>query len=434
MISGKRFDFVTCIISAVAGLLWAFIGRALLNALSHSVWMPLLVGLYFVGLALMLILALWLCTLIKGRVMPERGSYPKAFALTALVLLLALLFQWVYSRDFNMEEVVPTGDSSYIFLVDESGSMLGNDMNNERGKAIQNLMAKCEPDFPCAVYGFESSFRQISPMLPASVLAVNPLELGAYGGTNISDAIEYVLQEIESGNLRAGLRPHIILVTDGVDTGGMKPLKATLRHANDANVRVSTVGVGNAVDAEYLRNIAVKTEGNYVTCETMSDLLGSITDITEQESSDYQRTLLNTREEMPHDWVYAVMRILFLLILAVPFLIIKSLLLRTNDANTNVLIPNLILLLIGALSVEIGMNQFLLKFLKEFVVQSILCIGFTILIVTEIKESPWVDPDPWDSGDLSGRPKRFTSSGSSGGRSSAGKASGGGSGDGFDDW
>ena len=82
------------------------------------------------------------------------------------------------------------------------------------------------------------------------------------------------------------------------------------------------------------------------------------------------------------------MRIVFLLVLAIPFLIIKSLLLRTNDTNGNVLIPNLALLIIGALSVEIGMNQLLLRFLKESVVQSILCVGFAILIVTEIIKIP----------------------------------------------
>ena len=52
--------------------------------------------------------------------------------------------------------------------------------------------------------------------------------------------------------------------------------------------------------------------------------------------------------------------------------------------EANVLIPNLVLTMIGALSVEVAMNQYMLRFFNEPVVHSILCIGFTILIVTEL--------------------------------------------------
>ena len=295
VITSKRFDFVTCILSVLAGLLWAWLGGKLLRSASESLWTPLLIGLYFLGLALVLILILWFCTVIKKRGMPESGSYLKAFALALAVFVLAGLFQWIYSVDFRLEEAPSTGDSSYIFLIDESGSMTQNDTRNERATAIQSLMADCDRDFPYAVYGFSDRFRQISPIQPASAAASSTLVMEDYGLTYISDAIEYVLQEIESGRLNAGARPHLILVTDGYESNSSNPLASTLGHANAIGVRVSTVGVGG-VDSEYLRNIAVKTGGNYVTCETMSDLLGGMTDVTELESSSYERTLLNTRE------------------------------------------------------------------------------------------------------------------------------------------
>ena len=429
VVTSRHFDFVTCILSVLAGLLWAWLGGKLLRSAGGSLWTPLLIGLYFLGLALVLILILWLCTVIKKRGMPESGSYLKAFALALAVFVLAGLFQWIYSVDIRPEEAPSTDDSSYIFLIDESGSMTQSDMRNERATAIQSLMADCDRDFPYAVYGFSDTFRQISPLQPASAAASGTLVMEDSGLTYISDAIEYVLQEIESGRLTAGARPHLILVTDGYESASSNPLASTLSHANAIGVRVSTVGVGFGVDSEYLRNIAVKTGGNYVTCETMSELLGGMTDVTELESSSYERTLLNTREDMPRDWLYAVMRIIFLLVLAIPFLIIKSLLLRTNDEAGNVLIPNLILLIIGALSVEIGMNQLLLRFLKESVVQSILCVGFAILIVTEIlRTSP-------SGGWSTGVDEHMFGSGNTGGTSAGGKrrASTGGS-SAEDDW
>lgn len=396
----KRFDFVTLALSILAGLLWAFIGRILIQQLYGHLWMPLLMGLYFFGLALMLIFVTWICTQIKGRLMPEKGSYLKAFALALIIFLIAGAFQWIYSLDFqwkNSSGAESTRDTAFIFLIDESGSMVWNDPNHERVTAIRELLAACDPDFPYAVYGFGTEPRLISLIQPASAAANSPLQMTDDGLTNISDAIQFVAEDIQLGILKAGARPHVILVTDGKAEGSsIFSLAEALQYAKRANIRVSTVGVGDAVDQDYLTDIAIKTGGNYINCANMSELLSGMTNVTKLETTtNYQRTLLNKRENMQNDWIYATMRILFLLMLAFPFMLIKSLLLRTNDVEANVFLPNLIMTLIGALSVEVAMNQFLLRFFKELTVQNILCVGFTALIVTELAHQGH-ESDLWD--------------------------------------
>jgi len=392
----RKFDFVTLLLSVLAGLLWAFLGRILIQLFYLRMWTPLLIGLYFLGLALILILVTWVCTVIKGRLMPERNSYPKAFALALAIFVLAGLFQWIYSRDFQIHDA-PTRDTSLIFLVDDSGSMMQNDPNVVRVSAIKDLLAGCDPDFPYAVYAFTQDIRLVSLIQPASEAASNPMKMNSYGLTNIADAIAYVANDIESGVLEAGARPHIILITDGRPEGKSNhTLSDAIQCARKVNARISTVGVGDEIDQSYLTDIAIKTGGNCVTCATMSELLSGMTNVTKLETTtNYQRTLLNKRESVQPEWLYSAMRILFLLILAVPFMLIKTLLLRTNDVEANVLVPNLVLTLIGALSVEIAMNQYLLQLFNEPVVHSILCIGFTILIVTELTRNAG-RTDDWD--------------------------------------
>lgn len=391
----RKFDFITLVLSVLAGLLWAVLGRTLIRQLYFQIWTPLVIGLYFYGLALMLIFATWLCTVIKGRLMPERGSYLKAFALTLAIFVLAGAFQWIYSLDFHLQRTA-SGDSAYVFLVDESGSMEDNDPTNQRAKAIEELLEKRDRNFPFAVYGFSTEPRQIRDVLPASKARGSELKFLANGLTNIYQALNTVVTDIDSGYLAVGSRPHIILITDGISTDSTYPLHEVLNYANNVNARISTVSVGDAVDEDYLTNIAIKTGGNYVKCKDISELQTGMMDVTSLETTtNYQRTLLNVREKMNLDWIYMIMRILFLLILAVPFMLIKSLLLRTNDVEANVLIPNLILTLIGALSVEIGMNHYMFSFFKEPIVHSFLCIGFTILIVTELAYKTG-KMDDWD--------------------------------------
>ena len=96
------------------------------------------------------------------------------------------------------------------------------------------------------------------------------------------------------------------------------------------------------------------------------------------------------------------LNILFLLCLGAGFIWIKSLLLRTNDTDANVLVPNVACVLVGALCIEVGMNIF---FLPENAMRLLMCIGFTILLTKEVKRS-FVEDD-MNGMNFDSMPERF---------------------------
>lgn len=370
--SKNKLDFLTMILSAVAGIAWMFVGSILLRSLQGLLWTPLMIGLYFLGLVFVLILTAFLCTKIKGYSLPENNAYGKAFLLALAIFVLSGLFQWIYSASFRMPTSKPT---SYIFLIDDSSSIY--DPTNLREKAVKDVMAGCDEDFPFAVYGFTHECWQIQDMKPAKKATETPFNLNGGGGTDIILALETVLDDIDRGALNGGASPRIVLLTDGL-FGKATKLRGLLGEAVDKHVSISTVGMAGS-DEDLLKRIAEETGGGHMMIDDISDLTNAMHDVVEHNTG-YVRTLMTSREPLANDWLYSAMRIIFLLILGALFIFIKSLLLRTNATGQNLLVPNLVLVLIGALCIEVGMNIF---FLPEKWMQLVMCIGFTILFTVE---------------------------------------------------
>ena len=142
----SKIEPVTLILSILAGVLWLFVGNFLVNILLSNLWAPLVIAIYFGGLALVLILVTWLCTRLKGLCMPPKSAYPSAFLVVAGIFLAAGLFQIIYSITLTPRV---KDSSSYIFLIDDSGSI--NDPNELRESAVKQVMAYCDSAFPLAV-------------------------------------------------------------------------------------------------------------------------------------------------------------------------------------------------------------------------------------------------------------------------------------------
>lgn len=389
----SKLEPLTLILSIAAGVLWLFIGNILVSTLVKKLWSPLVIALYFGGLALLLIFVTWLCTVLKGFHMPETNAYPKAFLIAAGILFAAGLFQFIYSLT-----ITPRAQDStaYIFLIDDSGSIY--DPERLRESAVKQVMASCDPDFPYAVYAFTDRCWQISDMRAAKEANTTRLNLQEGGSTNIVKAIATVVDEIKTGKLDAGDAPRILLVTDG--EAGKIGLRKTLKDASEQNISICTIGMPGASN-DILNKIANLTGGVNISIDNIDQLPAAMQSIATQNAS-FVRTLISMRESMRFDWVYSIMRILFLLCLGAGFIWIKSLLLRTNDTDANVLVPNVACVLVGALCIEVGMNIF---FLPENAMRLLMCIGFTILLTKEVKRS-FVEDD-MNGMNFDSMPERF---------------------------
>ena len=371
----SKIEPVTLILSILAGVLWLFAGNFLVNILLSNLWTPLVIAIYFGGLALVLILVTWLCTKLKGLCMPPKSAYPYAFLVVAGIFLAAGLFQIIYSITLTPHV---KDSSSYIFLIDDSGSIY--DPNELRESAVKQVMASCDSDFPYAVYGFTDTCWQISNMQSAEKAVSTNLSFMESGTTDIVYAISAIVDEIKSGKIDAGDAPRILLITDGA--AEKNGLRKTLRAAAEQNISICTIGMPGAVDS-MLQKIADLSGGVHVGIDNIDQLPAAVQGAA-VSSSDYVRTLISLREPTRLDWIYSVLRIIFLLCLGAGYIWIKSLLLRTNDSDADVLIPNLVLVLVGALCIEVGMN---ILFLPENIMRLVMCIGFTVLLTKELRGS-----------------------------------------------
>lgn len=350
-----RLTFIPLVISLVFGGVWFVIGGLMYNALKTQLWTPLLVALYITGLALFLFLAIIVSNALCQNAKPRSSEYQKSFIVIAAILLCSMLFEFLYELD--AVTLKADNATSYIFLIDDSGSMggdgglYGNDPNGVRYDAIPAVLKDCKDDFPYAVYAFDHGCQMISSMAPASEgknKAVDQLNLG--GGTDIQLAIEYVLSDIDNGILTdCGTAPRILLLSDGVSY--FNDFDAMINECNSRNVSVSTVGFGSA-EKDLLREIAQRTGGYFQWAKNVSGLSSAMS--TAIFGGD--RDLLNERFDRSDDALLVIMRIVFMLILAAGFVLIKMFMFSTFDEKNFALYAFVVLAVVGALGLEIGIQ------------------------------------------------------------------------------
>lgn len=368
------------IVSLVAGFIGAVLDAVLYHWLIDTMSPRVLIPLLFVVFALVLCAAVSVYMgcfgkgeeaffMLEGRTMLTVGL------ICGVVVLFfsSMLLEWLYDRDAQGTQP----STSYVFLLDESGSMLINDPSCSRYSAVENVMNNRTDDLPYAVYMFGNDCRQIRPMGGQSQ---GPLERPADaeyavgGGTYIQNALETVLEDIQSGKLEAGAAPHVILLTDGY-AGDMSAFSgnSVLRKLSREGARVSTVGLG-AVDESLMQRIANKTGGTFVMVENAADLAQGFANVAQANS---QNDLLSTRTGVRSNVGYFFLRLLFLLVLGAVVGCLKAM--ACGEDFLLILIVTLAGALVGTLLMELC--QFL--GLPEFVGQ---ILFWVLLSVTPNRE------------------------------------------------
>lgn len=113
-----------------------------------------------------------------------------------------------------------------------------------------------------------------------------------------------------------------------------------------------------------LNDISGKTGGISVRTDNVDELATAMASAV--RVTDTSRNLLSARARTNYNWAYALMRIVFLIILGAGFLGIK-LLAADNTANLGmILISSLIGIVLGALIMEVGLSLILNEFLHVF--------------------------------------------------------------------
>ena len=324
-LSAKNKPAIYLILSAVAGIAIWFVGEKLYEILTKKLYTPLGILLYFL-VAFVIISALLIILLIKK--MPASDFKSKMRSVWKLLLIFLLIFLFItglFEFLYEIGETEIPEPTSLIFLIDDSGSMSGNEA--DRVKALNDVMKNSS--LPFSVYSFSSDAKQLIKMgTYRNELTEADLAFSSKGITDIIGSINDVLRDLESGTINnAGLSPKILLVSDGGSSSF--GLRSMARACRKHMVSISSIGMRGCSES-LLQKIADSTGGVYVSCTDIS-ALGA--DLTKAVASDTDRNLLSERIVYKNDGLYGFLRILFLSLAGLLWSVMKTMLISEEKKS-----------------------------------------------------------------------------------------------------
>ena len=354
-------NILVLILSILIGLSAQIVCNILYNHFLMSIPRPILIGMLFLILSVAVVLVVFIVSHVKGYyqddlmdgVLPFGDRTPLVLAMLILsIFLLATLFQFIYGLGGLQKQSEPT---SYVFVLDDSESMLDTDPEQKRFSAIEEILVKETEDFPYMVYRFSDIIEVAREMAPQrdgnSVLTGNN-----EGGTSIKGALQRVIEDEKNGVWDGGDHPRVIMLTDGyaTDLSFMSSISGVLRDYRKSGISISTVGLGE-VDEGLMNKIAKETGGVFISVDEASQLSSEMRNAAILSTD---RDLLTTRYTQGLNVLYAVMRIICLTILGIIIGIATMTAYGDEESRPIALATTGITALVGALLMELGTNLF----------------------------------------------------------------------------
>lgn len=159
---------------------------------------------------------------------------------------------------------VPTMKREIVLVLDRSGSMRGEKIEQVRAAAMQ-VIEGLEPGEAFNVIDFSDTVNAFAnkPVIKDKVKVEEARayikNIQANGGTNIQDALFEALHSEPTAENGHAMLPIVLFLTDGLPTVGEKNefrLREAIQKANAYNRRIFSFGVGFDVNSPLLSNIA----------------------------------------------------------------------------------------------------------------------------------------------------------------------------------
>lgn len=368
--TGKRkttseLDKATLVISVIVGGVGCLAASLVYRLIWGVLWSPLAVGISFIVFAFVFIAVMCIVSMVNDNLGYHVSKYHDggkiALALVVVILLafiLGILFEWLYEIDFFGKPQGYQEPTSYVFLIDNSGSMKTSDPNGLRYQAIQKIIEAKDADFPYAVYSFNNGIKEERTLVPVSA-GNNEFEPVNSGGTQMRSALKSLYRDYEKGlKSQLGDAPKFLLLSDGyaTDIGLFSSINGILRNYAKTPITISTVGLGDADDA-LMQQIADDTGGVYLSVDHVDQLEQSMQQAMEENGDNkYARTLYTYRNVPGLDLLYGIMRILFTAVLSV--LLSASMLFATGKGEDDQLIlrSSAVTGILAGAVLELGIN------------------------------------------------------------------------------
>lgn len=180
-------------------------------------------------------------------------------------------------------EMSSIAEKDVIFIVDASGSMSGDKMEQAR-KALQFCIDKLGPNDGFNIVRFSTEASRLFDRLVEAKSSNKTLafdfirKLEAIGGTNVEEGFQLAL---ENQAARAGRPLFLLFFTDGKPTIGETQIEPLLKRIEGFGIkgsRVFTIGIGTELNAQLLDRLTEQTLGYRMYVAANEDLEQKVSD------------------------------------------------------------------------------------------------------------------------------------------------------------
>jgi Mg-chelatase subunit ChlD len=157
-----------------------------------------------------------------------------------------------------------------VLVIDKSGSMGEAGKMEAAREAASAAALAVGPNDQVGVVAFDTTTQWVTPLAAAGVVRNRVAEqlraVEAQGGTHMLPALSAAVDALRGVGAAARFK-HVILITDGEDSDGVRSAPADYRaaadRAADAGVLLTTLAVGRDADKKLLRDLAARGGGSY---------------------------------------------------------------------------------------------------------------------------------------------------------------------------
>lgn len=313
--NGKKGVIIHMGCSALIGVLFFLIGQILYPSLTENIWTPLGIALYFLAFSVIMLISMFVLNQIRQDYSywyktGKKDTIKKAYIRGIVCILVLFILSGACEFLYELGKEADYDPTSYVFLIDDSGSMSANDPQCVRSEAIGKIMENQADDLPYAVYKFTDQSQLIKKM--SRYEKGDKYEFLSDGGTDIVNSLDAIIDELLSQKVNGGDHPKILLLSDGESSSW--GVKSVINKCRGNKISVSTIGFN--VNSHLLSKIARKTGGIYISVNNIDDLQEQM---NKAITSFLDRNLISDRFVLKNDGLYAFLRILFLCLMGAVF-------------------------------------------------------------------------------------------------------------------
>ena len=384
--------YIPMLIATAAASVVAFIFCRLFDRISGNHSHFLLTGGFFALFFLLLGSAVFFCEYIfeglPDTALRKHLRSPITRRTVALIAAGALLGSFLLGGFFQfLYELEPAGKASnveaYAFIIDNSGSMDGNDSENKRFEALTQICATLPADKPVAVYIFGDETRCVRPYATQEEQPVAPEEswYEGLGGTYLGAAIDTCCKDTEQARtdgLFSGAS-RIIALTDGAsfDLGGWfgHSTDVHVDRATDSNCEIFSIGFGSP-DRSTLKELSWGTGGEYYDAGDAYDIAATMHSAVKAKSRGRMLMGVRSGRKSSSFW-YGLLRFLFVGALGFGISFCAAMLIDNANITRILLIQTGVKSIVAALLLELLIQH---SFGSGFV-QLLTCLLIGVLVL-----------------------------------------------------